>query len=102
MSHAIRGYSIAVAASSSPGAVLLEQAHDLGLFRLGLRRAAAAAAGGLRRKTHWRRAILVLAFGIGAAVDERAHGGGAAGAHGAVQRRDPAHVEGVGIGVGAD
>src|SRR5215831_3159875 len=77
---------------------LLEEAHDLFLLRLCLWRASAAAAGILNCELHRRRSMLVLASRIGATVEERADCGSATVAHGAMQRRYSALVDGVWVG----
>ena len=65
-------------------AVLLEQVCDLLLLRLRLWRPTAAATGVQGSEPHWRRAALVPASNIGAAIEKGTNGGGATSAHSTV------------------
>src|SRR5262245_4148720 len=64
--------------------VLLKQLHDPLLLCFRFTRTGAAAPTILNREQHWRRAVLVLASGVGATLQESFNGCGTARAYSAV------------------
>jgi hypothetical protein len=82
--------------------MLLKQAQNFLLLRFSLWRAGTTAAGVKTGEPHWRRAALVLAFSIRAAIEQTPHRLGTTRAHGAVQRRRTILVAGIWISTRSD